>query len=340
MLFSDACLFCRSISPVTVFGGVQDGTGWATVTAVSAVLEQAGARIDDSAILLLANQLGNPQSSVGPMQEHFQDNPTAAVSKTRLVHWPTIIDFLEEGPSADVKHRATISERKEGPLVSSTTPSTSIQSARTTQIDSEPAMSRNSDKAVSPSVTRDARGGCNDCNPEVTPESKVDESGGESESHGGGGRSNTEDLSCSGVIRIKRGLREIEAGLRDVEVVDGARSPAASRQDIMDSIRELLKVKAGVLFDRGSTRPASDGNRSNGKGSRRKDTSGAPSNGDMDQENTGKDQDSLDRSTTAACAAGKSGDVSTLEVSGTRGTNEESRPDPELCIGVACTAYS
>lgn len=324
-----------------MFGGVQDGTGWATVTAVSAVLEQAGAHTDDSTVLLLANQSDDPHSPVRPMQEHFQDNAAAAVTKTRLVHWPTIIDFLEEGPSAAVTPGATSTGCKEGLLVSSTTPSTSTQSARTCQFDGKPAMLINADKVVVPLGTGDVRDDCNDGNPEVTPESKIDERGGESESECGDGRSSIDDLSCSGITRLKEGLREIEAGLRDMEV-DRARPSPASRGDIMESIRELLKAKAGVLFDRGTTGPAGGRNGSNDEGREREVPSGAPRDGGTAQDKTGNGQDSQERLrlTTAACAAGKSGDVSTLEVSGTqRHKRRESRPNPELCIGVACNAY-
>lgn len=284
-----------------MLGGVQDGTGWATVTAVSAVLKQAGASIDDSAVLLLANQLDDSHSPVGPMQQ------------MRLVHWPTVIDFLEEGPTADVKNDATIPDWKKGSLVSSKTPGSSIQSARATEIDSKSTTPFRTESVVSPSCTGGAQG---DCNPEVTPEWKVDERGGEFESDGGDDQRSISGSSCSGIMRVKQGLREIEAGLRDMEA-NGGRPPPASRGDIMDSIREVLIAKAGVLFALGSTGYAGDRKESNDKGSGREIPSGAPSDGCIvHKKNGGKGTDSLERLTRAACTAGKSGDVSALRVSG------------------------
>lgn len=183
------------------------------------------------------------------------------------------------------------------------------------------------DKAVSPSGTGDRKG---DYNPEVTPESKLDVSGGEFENDGCDSPRSINDLSCSGIMRLKQGLLEMDAGLRGMEV-DGARLSPSRIVDIMDSIRDVLKAKAGVLVGRGNTGPGADRKGSNDKGSGLGIPPGTPSDCGMAEEKSGKDQDSLERLTSAACAAGKRGDVAALKVSTTQLYHKrvgERRPSP------------
>lgn len=283
--------------------GEQGGTGWATVAAVSASLGQAGVDADDGMVLLLANQQpGDKSPSVGSTREQSQDTASAAMpSLTRLVHWPGIIDFLEEGFPGDIDTRATSPERKNRQLGSdSKSLSTTSQSAGAPRLDGEPTTPM---KAGNEESTSGPRGQNNDGpNPEVTPESTTTV-----ESHrgcaydGGDVREQTTRNSWSGLVLLERGLCQIEGVLREMES-DGARLPGSRIADAMDSIRDILKVKAGVHW---------------GDGGREKNRPSISADGPRDNE-TGVSTACCTvegRMVSKACAAAKRGDISALEVS-------------------------
>ncbi|CBN77060.1 hypothetical protein Esi_0026_0127 [Ectocarpus siliculosus] len=85
-----------------------DGTGWATVTSISAVMKKAGITTDEAAVLLLANEPGirNNHNNTGYAHEQRQDNSAAkSAPRAPLVYWPNIIDFVEQGPARGFGYR-------------------------------------------------------------------------------------------------------------------------------------------------------------------------------------------------------------------------------------------
>ena len=284
---------------------------------MSALLEQAGVDVDDGMVLLLANQERDNPESVGSAEEQFPHAATAAApSETRLVHWPSIVDFLEEGPSGDDETWATCSceskKRQLGPSSSSAT----TQSAKTPRLCGESAVPIRADDEEATSGPGGQ--GDNGSNPEVTPESTAVESRRECASDGGGVREQDVRGSCGGTVLLERGLREIEAGLREVEF-DGARLPRSRIADTMDSIIDILKAQAGVHWDGwrwGDTRPIG-GVKGPHDDVRRRDYPAVASNDCRTAEGRSETLQKLDteRMAGAACAAGKRGDIYALEVS-------------------------
>lgn len=86
-------------------GELQESTGWATVKSVSIALAEMGAvGITDETVLLLTQrqQRAEPTHLVRQCgRAHNSDDDAVAGPATRLVHWPSILGFLEEGPSTE-----------------------------------------------------------------------------------------------------------------------------------------------------------------------------------------------------------------------------------------------
>jgi len=307
----------RACICICIRNGTQGGTGWATTTTVSASLGQAGVEADDGMVLLLANQQPDDTSpSIGSAREQFRDAATAAMPPfTRLVHWPSIIDFLEEGSPGVDENCATSPERKKRHLGSNSS-STTTQSAKAPRLYGEPTTSM---KADNEEPTPGPRRRDNDRpNPEVTPESTIAESRLGSAYDDGDIRGEATRNSCGGLVLLDRGLCQIEAGLMEMES-DGARLPSSRIADAMDTIRDILKVKAGVHWGAGGwrkNRPSNDREGPHDDGRWRHDAAGATSDCCKVEGRTATLQ-ALDtkRLVSAACAAGKRGDISALEVS-------------------------
>ncbi len=285
---------------------------------MSASLGQAGVDADDEMVLLLANQqLDDMSPSVGSAREQRYGAATEAMpSVTRLVHWPSIIDYLEEGSPGDVEKCATNPERKKrqpGSISSSTT----TQSAEAPCRNGEPTIPVKADNKES---TSDPRGQDNDGqNPEVTPESTTIESHRGCANDGRGVREQATRNSYSGLELLERGLGQIEAGLTEMES-DGARLPGSRIADAMDSIRDILKVKAGVHWvagGRGNNQQPSKNTEEPHDNENWRENATRASTDCYKVEGRTETLQALDtkRLVSAACAAGKRGDIPALEVS-------------------------
>ncbi|CAN0463962.1 unnamed protein product [Ectocarpus sp. 12 AP-2014] len=225
-----------------------DGTGWATVTFVSAVMKKAGITIDEAAVLLLATELGtrNNHNNTGYAHEQRQDNSAAkSAPRAPLVYWPNIIDFVEQGPAAGFGYCGNDVQCTEKWRTS--TPSTNnVPSVAKRRFDSEAKKStRPEDLNVSPSGAGQTK---DDKNPEMTPESRLERRDGLS-SHGGDGsvrhKNKEGDANERSCLRLRQGLHDISFGLREVTVHGTKLSPRQIKHT-MDSIREILEAQTGM----------------------------------------------------------------------------------------------
>lgn len=303
----------------------QDGTGWATVTSISAVMKKAGITIDEAAVLLLVTEPGTRNNhNTGFAHEQRRDD-TAAVSAPRapLVYWPNIIDFVEQGPAPGFGYRGNDVQCTE--KLRTSTPSTNnIPSVARHRFDSEAKKSITpGDLNVSPLGAGQTK---DDENPEVTPESRLERRDGLS-SHGGDSsvrhKNNEGDANDRSCTRLRQGLHDISSGLREV-TVHGAKLSPRQIKHTMDSIREILEAQTGVNYREVPSTPGGESRiplsetgphvREEGAGEIQSETTRhgccvaearATSLGPRGTESL----------VSTACAAGKRGDISALKVS-------------------------
>lgn len=276
--------------------------------AVSAVLDKVGVSADSGTVLTLANQGYDTHHPGGPAQELFQENPTAvSLPETRLVHWPSIVDFLEDGLDGQVEACA-IRECKKRQLRSNS-PEKASQSKAPRLINGEQKIPTSADTGKD-SLPRAGEEKYERSDPETTPESSLGIDGGLSK--GGGARSQSEaNDSCHGSMLVKQGLLTIDAGLRELKFDRGGLSPSQIA-DTMDSVRDILEVKAGIECGRGGNcRVGADE-----KPPQIKEILQGSPEGTI-PENESKTVPALvgtERLVQAACMAGKRGDVTALRV--------------------------
>ncbi|CAM9840686.1 unnamed protein product [Ectocarpus sp. 4 AP-2014] len=225
-----------------------DGTGWATVTSISAVMKKAGITIDEAAVLLLATEPGtrNNHNNTGYAHEQRQDNSAAkSAPRAPLVYWPNIIDFVQQGPAPGFGYRGNDVQCTEK-WRTSTPSTTNIQSVAEHRFDSQVKKSTTpEDLNVSPSGAGQMK---DDEIPEVTPESRLERRDGLG-SHGGDSsvrlKNNEGDANDRSCIRLRQGLHDISSGLREV-TVHGAKLSPWQIKHTMDSIREILEAQSGM----------------------------------------------------------------------------------------------
>lgn len=273
----------------------QNGTGWATVVAVSAVLEQVGVSADSETVVTLANQGHHTHRLDGSAQEQLSDTATAVASpKTRMVHWPSIIDFLEDGLESQVKTCATTPECKKRQLRSAS-PEVLNQS-KAPRLDVEQAIARAEEMAD------------DNENPENTPE--ANKGRGDEFANKGSVRTQSQiSLSCNGVILLNEGLSRIDAGLRALEC-NGNGLPPSQIASMMGSIRGILEEITGVQSShKENCRPAADRKGPRDGTKRAGNPEGTAGRG------VREDAFETERLTQGACTAGKRGDIAALKVS-------------------------
>lgn len=297
----------------------QNDTGWATVVAVSAALEQVGVSVDSGTVLKLADQ--------GYDIHHHRDSSdqeAAASPETRLVHWPTIIDFLEDG-LGHAESRAIPEKR----LLRSNSPETetAVNKSKAPRLNGEQAVPKRAHNEESLPRAASCRENAGDtANPEMTPERNLG-SGDGLANEGGGCRQSRIHTSSNGIMLVKQGLSNIVAGLRELER-DGVGVSAPQIVDTMDSIRGILEVKGGVQCVReGDCRPTVDRKGTPDKETRQENPEGTTSGpgvpGEVLETVRRLDTESLVQ---AACTAGKRGDIAALRVSGIARRNKKVRP--------------
>ncbi|CAM9282171.1 unnamed protein product [Scytosiphon promiscuus] len=226
-----------------------DETRWASVSTVSAVLAQAGVKLEDPAILRLGGQAGDTETlSTIPKQKNCEDGRT--MPNISLVCWVSIMESLEEGIYADVKNSANLSIREES-LDSTAPPRPCISNAGKALCVTEPQLSSMTGSKFGALGAREKQP---DQDPEATPESKVEAVGG-SGNGSGSSRDAHEDKEhqsekCVGFRNrcLQQGLRDIGEGLREVEH-NGVRLSPRRVQNTMRSIREILETQAGVTCE-------------------------------------------------------------------------------------------
>lgn len=293
---------------------MQNGTGWATAIAVSAVLEQVGVSADSGTVLMLADQGYDTHHHVGCAEEQFPDSAETAVAppETRLVHWPSIIDCLENGLNGQVDTRGTIlGERKKRQLRSSS-PETTNQ-PKTPRLDGErakPIRADNEEPMPRAAETKD-----DIVNPETTSESDFGSDDGFVHEGGLRGRQREINDSCNGIMLVKQGLSKIDAGLRELGF-DGAELSPSQIADTINSLRETLEVKAGVHCGReGSCRATQNKIHPQDKemwlGNPEGNMKGCGVSAKSPESTQGLDAERLVQK---ACMAGKRGDVAALKV--------------------------
>eukprot|EP00903_Cladosiphon_okamuranus_P006871 g6692.t1 len=292
-----------------------NGTGWATAVAVSAALEKVGVSADSGAVLTLAAGQGHDAHHPGGFaQEQLLDGSATAVTspETRLVHWPSIVNFLEDGLDGQADTCATTrGGRKKRQIICSNSPKKRNQSktprlvgehARPTRHDSEKPVSR----AGEPD---DA----NVANPETTPESNAGSGDGfGSEGGAPGWQSETGD-SRKGIMLVRQGLSTIDAGLRELEF-GGAGLSRSQITDAMDSLRGILEAKAGVHCGReGDCWPVQSTKKPHDEETPPRIPEGTVNGCGLPEESSGRAQGlNGERLVEAACMAGKTGDTEAL----------------------------
>lgn len=263
----------------------EESTGWATVKSVSIALAKMGAvAITEDAILLLADQRQDEPTRLGrhsycEKEHNSHDNGTAGIGTSdRLVYWPSILRFLEEGPSTErrdydgdvrVPSKRPISPRpgegeRQSTAASGDEALSAKHSAKThTDLDDDndnerPAVCR-PEKTPSPPFGETPAAAtekeetdlpCSDY--DLTRIQPTTASNGTSRGFFMGGRAGVVDgvgVGGGGCVdgvttRVERGLRDVEAGLRDD--VHQHRLLCSPRwvADTMDKIREVLTTSS------------------------------------------------------------------------------------------------
>lgn len=314
---------------------------------MSAVLEQAGVSADSGTVLALADQGYDTHHPGGSAQEPFPENATTAAAlppeTTRLVHWPSIIDFLEDGLGSQVEPSATIPECKKRQLRSSSPEKTASQ-CKAPRLNVEQKIPTRRADVVKDSIMPRAGGGKGEStDPEATPEFGLGSGGGFS-NEGSARRQSEANDSCNGIMLVKQGLLKIDAGLWKLGL-----SPSQIA-DTMDSVRSILEVKAGVSCGgEGNGRLTADEKGPQGceKEPQAKEIPpgnpegmngccGAPEN----EMKTVRRLVDTERLVQAACTAGKRGDVTALRVSALSSHRERTtRPTSTPTLPVAAAYH-
>lgn len=242
-------------------GELQESTGWATVKSVSIALAEMGAvGITDETVLLLAQRQRRDEPThlfrhCG--RTHNSDDDDVAGPATRLVHWPSILCFLEEGPSTErAVGYANVDVRSKRPI--SPSPGEEKQSAADGEAQSDNSAKTRDElddierpvwKAESPFLAETPAEETDplrtDNEPALPPTTDGDSVRGVINDRAGvvvsvGG------CRMDSATRVEQGLRDVEAGLRaSVQHRPSSRWVART----MDKIREVL-TSAGAHCER------------------------------------------------------------------------------------------
>lgn len=309
---------------------MQENTGWAPVTAVSNALVGVGVAVSEATVLLLANQ---SESSNNPRFQYrvegFQCEDMAVGENCRLVYWPSMSKFLEEGPSARQGCGASdFGHRRECPGPTCAMARDFAQGEKYTKERGDTARNcKLDDDSPFPKVNTTATRTLPGIDPEVTPEPDANSCIGfvefnvDDESDGGARAA----PSCK--KRVERGVLDIEAGLQAAALLGqlSHRSVAGT----MNDIREALK-NAGMHCEErrggeGGATPGMRTPRARDQRARQPPGSNVRLQTTLDEVNVdeavgagtnffSQDPRDVEGMASAACAAGKRGDVTTLEV--------------------------